>query len=43
MGKCFGKNKSKNLSGKYSQKLNHEQVDHAKQCLTETLETTSKR
>ena len=43
MGKRFGKNISKNLSGKYSQKLDHEQVDHAKQSLTDTLETTSKR
>ena len=34
-----GKNISKNLSGKYSQKL----FDHAKQSATDALKTSSKR
>ena len=37
--KNIGKKKSKNLSGKYSQKL----VDHAKQPATDPLKTFSKR
>ena len=39
MGKNIGKNISKNLIGKYSQKL----LDHAKQFATDTFETASKR
>ena len=39
MGKNFGKNISKNLKGKYNQKL----FDHAKQSATDTLKTSSKR
>ena len=39
MGKSTGENISKNISGKYSQKL----LDHAKQSVIDTLETTSKR
>ena len=38
MGKIIGKNISKNLSGKYSQKL----LDHTKQFATVALEATSK-
>ena len=37
MGKNIGENISKNLSGKYSQKL----LDHAKQSVTDALKTTS--
>ena len=43
MGKTIGKNISKNLSCKYSQKLDHEQVNHAKQSPTDILETTPKK
>ena len=39
MGKNVGKSISKNLSGKYSQKL----LDHAKQSGTDALKTASKR
>ena len=39
MGENIGKNISKYLSGKYSQKL----FDHAKQSVTDALKTTSKR
>ena len=39
MGKTIGKNISKNLRIKYSQKL----FDHAKQSATDALKTTSKR
>ena len=39
MGKNIGKNISKILSGKYSQKL----LDHAKQSATVALKTSSKR
>ena len=39
MGKNIGKNISKILRGKYSQKL----FDHAKQSATDALKTTSKR
>ena len=38
MDKNFGKNMSKTLSGKYSEKL----LDHAKQYATDALKTTSK-
>ena len=37
--KDIGKNISKNLSGKYSQKL----LDHVKQSTTDALKTTPKR
>ena len=36
MGKNIGKNRSKNLSGEYSQKLR----DHAKHSATDALKTT---
>ena len=39
MGKKIGKNISKHLSGKYSQKLH----DHAKKSGTDALKTSSKR
>ena len=39
MCKIVGKNISKNLSGKYSQKL----LDHAKQSATDTLKAASER
>ena len=39
MCKSTGENISKNIGGKYSQKL----LDHAKQSVTDALETTSKR
>ena len=39
MGENIGKNISKNLNGKYSQKL----LDHAKQYAADALQTTSKR
>ena len=39
MGKYTGENISKNISGKYSQKL----LDYAKQSATDVLKTTSKR
>ena len=39
MGRCIGKNVSKNLIGKYSQKL----LDHAKKSAIDALKTTSKR
>ena len=39
MGKKIGKNKIKNLSGKYGQKL----LDHAKQFATDSVKTVSKR
>ena len=39
MGKNIGQNVSKNLSGKYSQKL----FNCAKQSATDALKTTSKR
>ena len=39
MGKNFGKNISKKLRGRYSQKL----LDHAKQSATDAFKTTSKR
>ena len=39
MGINIGKNISKKFSGKYSKKL----LDHAKQCATYALKTTSKR
>ena len=39
MGKNIGKNLSKALSGKYSQKL----LDHAKNSATDAFKTTSKR
>ena len=39
MGKTIGENISKNLSGKYSQKL----LDHVKQYPTDVLKTSSKR
>ena len=38
MGKNIVKNISKNLSGKYNQKL----LDHAKQSATDTFKTDSK-
>ena len=39
MSKNSGKNISKNMSGKYSQKL----LDHSKKSLTDALKTLSKR
>ena len=39
MGKSTGKNKSKNLNGKYSQKL----LDHTKKSAADALKTSSKR
>ena len=39
MGRDIGKNISKNLSGKYSQRL----LDHTKQSLTDALKITSQR
>ena len=39
MGRIFGKNISKNLSGRYSQKL----LDYAKQSATDVPKTMSKR
>ena len=39
MSKSIGKDISKNLSGKYSQKL----LDHAKQSATDVLKTSPKR
>ena len=39
MGKNIGKNTSKNLSGKYSQK----RLDHAKKSATDASKTSSKR
>ena len=39
MGKNIGKDISKSLSSKYSQKF----LDHAKQSVTNTLKTSSKR
>ena len=39
IGKNIAKSISKNLSGKYSQKL----IDHAKQSTTAAFKTTSKR
>ena len=39
MGKNIGKNISKILIGKYSQIF----IDHAKECATDALKTTSKR
>ena len=39
MSKNFGKYKSKNVSGKYSQKL----LDHAKQSATDAVKTTSNK
>ena len=39
MGRYIGKNISKNLIGKYSQKL----LDHAKKSAIDALKTTSKR
>ena len=39
MGKTIGENISKNLRGKYSQKL----LDHVKQYATDVLKTSSKR
>ena len=39
MGKRIGRNTSKNLSSKYSQKL----LDHAKQSATDVLKTAPKR
>ena len=39
MGINIGKNTSKNVSGKYSQKL----LDHAKKSATDALKTSSKR
>ena len=39
MAKNLGKNITKNVSGKYSQKL----LDHAKQSATDAFKTTSKR
>ena len=39
MGKSIGKHISKNLSGKYNQKL----IDHAKQSATDAFEASSKR
>ena len=39
MSKSIGKNRSKNLSGKYSQKL----LNHAKQSATDVFKTASKR
>ena len=39
MGRIFGKNISKTLSGRYSQKL----LDHAKQSATDVPKTMSKR
>ena len=39
MGKNVGRNISKTLSGKYSQKL----LDHSKQSATDAIKTTSKR
>ena len=39
MSKNVGKNVSKNLRGKYSQKL----IDHAKQSATDAFKTVSKR
>ena len=39
MGKSIGRNISKNLSPKHSQKL----LDHAKQSATDALKTASKR
>ena len=38
ISKCIGKNISKNLNGKYSQK----RLDHAKQSAIDALKTTSK-
>ena len=46
MGKNFGKNESKNLSGKHSPRMlaaRQKLLDQAKQSATEALETTSKR
>ena len=39
MGKNIGKNISKSLVGKYSQKI----LDHAKQSATDTIKTSPKR
>ena len=39
MGKNVGKNKSENLSSKYSEKL----LDYTKQSATDTIKTASKR
>ena len=39
MSKSIGKNKSKNLSGKWGKKL----LDHAKQSATDAIKTSSKR
>ena len=39
MGKNIGKNISKNLRGKYSQKL----LDHAKKSATDPLKTSSQK
>ena len=39
MGRNIGKNISKNLYSKYSEKL----IDHAKQSATDVLKTASKR
>ena len=39
MSRNIGKNESKNLNGKYSQK----RLDHAKQSATDALKTASKR
>ena len=39
MAKNLGKNITKNVSGKYSQKL----LDHAKQSATDAFKATSKR
>ena len=39
IGKNISKDKSSNLSGKYSQKL----LDHVKRSATDALKTTSKR
>ena len=39
MGKSIGKNRSKDLSGKYSQKP----FDHAKKSAADALKTSSKR
>ena len=39
MGESIGKNISKNVSSKCSQKF----LDHAKQCTTDSPETTAKK
>ena len=39
MGKFIGKSISKDLIGKFSQTF----IDHAKECATDALKTTSKR